>query len=55
MLTAMNIEHLQETAVEIQRHRVKVVNELSTPAWEKLDHAERYINKLITVLLSDAS
>jgi uncharacterized membrane protein len=51
----MNIELLQEAAVMLHKHRVSVVNDISLPAWEKLNNAENYINKLITEQLSDAS
>jgi len=51
----MNIELLQEAAVTLRKHRVSVVNDISMPAWQKLNHAEDYLNKLIISMLSDAS
>lgn len=51
----MNIELLQEAVVTLHKHRVSVVNDISMPAWTKLDSAERYLNRLIEEMLSDAS
>lgn len=49
----MTIEHLQEVSVFINDFRRSVVSSLSTPAWAKLDKAEKYINNQIIELLAE--